>query len=115
MSLLNAEKGDRVGLNLTAIQQMQAIALENKAQFFLALTPLLREVKSPGPRDYELKARQRLKEFTQQEQIPYLDFLPIFVSESEPEKLYRDHIHLSRKGNDLVSDQISKALKPLLP
>jgi lysophospholipase L1-like esterase len=115
LAVLNAEKGDRVGLNLTAIQAMQAIALDKQAQFLLVMTPLLREVKSPGPRDYELKARQRLEKFSQQQQIPYLDFLPIFTRESDPDTLYRDHIHLSRKGNQIVSQELSKMIKPLVP
>jgi lysophospholipase L1-like esterase len=111
MASLNAEKGDRVGFNLTAIQEIKAIALENKAQILVTMTPLLREVKPAGPRDYELKARKRLREFTQQEQIPYLDILPIFIKQSEPESLYRDHIHLSPKGNRIVSQKISEQLK----
>jgi lysophospholipase L1-like esterase len=112
---VNAEKGDRVGFNLAAIQQIKAIALANNSQLILAMTPLLREVQAPGSRDYEQKARQRLKEFTQQEQIPYLDFLSTFANTSQPETLYRDHIHLSPTGNQLVSQQISDFLKQKLP
>ncbi len=111
MAAIHQEKGDRVGKNLTAIAEIKAIVIENKSQFLLAMTPLLREVKPPGSRDYEVKARERLREFTQNEQIPYLDFLPIFTEESESESLYRDHIHLSPKGNQIVSQKIADQLK----
>ncbi|MGB3509863.1 MAG: SGNH/GDSL hydrolase family protein [Microcoleaceae cyanobacterium] len=101
------EDGDRVGLNLEAIKKIQEIANQNNSKLILAMTPLLREVGEPGSRDYEVKTRQRLEEFTKAENILYLDFLPIFKSVSESASLYRDHIHLSPEGNQVVSENIS--------
>ena len=49
----------------------------------------------------------------QAQQIPYLDFLDIFDASDRPEELYRDHIHLSPRGNQLVSQQILAVLEPL--
>ncbi len=109
------EKGDRVGLNLQAIREIEAIAKAQNTQFILAMTPLLRELGETGPRDYEQKARNRLQEFTTQEQITYIDFLPIFADFPQPEFLYRDHIHLSPQGNHLVSETLAKSLESLIP
>ncbi len=111
---LPEEKGDRVGLNLESIHQIQQIVTANQGQFLLAITPLLRELGEPGPRDYELKARQRLQEFTQQHQITYLDFLYPFNAVENPAALYRDHIHLSPSGNELVTLKITEALVPMM-
>ncbi len=105
-----AEGGDRVGANLEAIRQIHRLAQQSASQFLLVMTPLLREIGQPGSRDYELKARQRLVEFTQSEQITYLDFLPLFNVADQPETLYQDHIHLNFAGNTLVSEEISKRL-----
>ncbi len=104
------EEGDRVGFNLEAIKKIQEISNQNNAKFILAMTPLLREVGQPGPRDYEIKTRQRLDNFTLAGNIIYLDLLPIFKSVSEPANLYRDHIHLSPEGNQVVSERISKLI-----
>ncbi len=104
------EEGDRVGFNLEAIKKIQEISNQNNAKFILAMTPLLREVGEPGPRDYEIKTRQRLEDFTLAEKIIYLDLLPVFKSVSEPGNLYRDHIHLSPEGNQVVSETISKSI-----
>ncbi|MGD1806439.1 SGNH/GDSL hydrolase family protein [Dapis sp. BLCC M126] len=104
------EEGDRVGFNLEAIKKIQEIVNQNNTQFILAMTPLLREIGEPGPRDYEIKTRQRLDNFTLTENIIYLDLLPIFKSMSEPANLYRDHIHLSPEGNQVVSETISKSI-----
>lgn len=111
---LNQEPGDRVGFNLTAIAEIQAIAKSSNIKFLLAMTPLLREVGSPGPRDYEIKERQRLTEFTTSKQIVYLDFLPVFNSAESKESLYRDHIHLSYQGNWQVSQAIAQSIGQLL-
>lgn len=111
---LPEEKGDRVGFNLEAIHQIQQIVTENQGQFLLAITPLLRELGEPGPRDYEIKARQRLQEFTQQHQILYLDFLNPFNAVENPASLYRDHIHLSPSGNEFVTQKIIEALAPMM-
>ncbi|NET41164.1 SGNH/GDSL hydrolase family protein [Okeania sp. SIO2B3] len=104
------EEGDRIGFNLVAIKKIHELANLNNAKFILAMTPLLREVSEPGPRDYEIKTRKRLEEFTQAENILYLDLLPIFKSVSEPDSLYRDHIHLSPEGNLVISEVISKSI-----
>ncbi|MDY7004976.1 MAG: SGNH/GDSL hydrolase family protein [Cyanobacteriota bacterium] len=104
------EEGDRVGFNLVAIKKIYELANQNNTKFILAMTPLLREVGEPGPRDYEIKTRKRLEEFTQAENILYLDLLPIFKSVSAPDSLYRDHIHLSPEGNLLISEIISKSI-----
>ncbi len=108
------EKGDRVGINLEAISKIQALTGENNCQFLLVMTPLLREIGEPGPRDYEIKARQRLKDFTQAQQVTYIDFLPTFNATKDPKALYQDHIHLKLQGNQLVRDKIERSLKELL-
>ena len=110
MEEVRAEKGDRVGFNLEAIKQIKAIATQNNAQFILAMTPLLRELQGTGSRDYEIKARERLNNLAETEEISYIDFLPIFNKFPQPEFLYRDHIHLSPPGNSLVSETLSKQL-----
>lgn len=112
LAAVQAEPGDRVGVNLAAIQQIQSFANQNKAEFILMMTPLKRELESPGPRDYEQKARQRLQAFTQAESIVFVDFLPIF-RELPAAAIYHDHIHLSRSGNQHVSQQIAQQLSRL--
>lgn len=111
MAAVRAEKGDRVGFNLEAIRQIQGLARGSGADFLLAMTPLLREIGEPGPRDYELKARTRLSEFSQNQQMTYVDFLPLFNNTETPETLYRDHIHLSPQGNQTVSEVITRSLQ----
>lgn len=108
------EGGDRVGVNLEAIRQIQQITRQQKSRLLLAMTPLLREVTSPGSRDYELKARDRVRQFTETERIPYIDFLSAFEATAAPDSLYRDHIHLSSSGNQLVSQTLSQAVQALL-
>jgi lysophospholipase L1-like esterase len=108
------EGGDRVGANLEAMRQIQKTVLQAKGKLLVAMTPLLREVQPPGSRDYELTARDRLLKFTQAEQIPYIDFLDAFRSAPEPPSLYRDHIHLSPTGNNLVRDRLGQAVQMLL-
>lgn len=104
------ETGDPVERNLEAIRQIKAIAQKSRSQLLVAMTPLLRETGETGPRDYEQKARARLLEFTQTEEILYLDFLPIFNAVEQPATLYRDHIHLSPRGNQLASQTLSEAI-----
>jgi uncharacterized membrane protein len=106
-AITQPQLSDPVGYNLEKIQAIQAIATQNQAQFLLAMTPLLREVREPGSRDYEIKARQQLTQFTEDKNWVYIDFLPIFKGTQNPESLYRDHIHLSPAGNQLVSETIS--------
>lgn len=110
MAQVNAESGDRVGFNLEAIREIKTIADQKGASLMLAMTPLKREIGEPGPRDYELKARKRLIDLTKAQNIAYIDFLPIFNSKQQPESLYRDHIHLSIEGNQLVNQEIGRAL-----
>ncbi len=109
---VQAESGDRVGFNLAALQQIHSFVQSQGGQLLLAMTPLLRETSAKdGPRDYEQKARQRLVDLTEREQIIYIDFLPSFNAVAEPETLYRDHIHLSPPGNQLVSETIQRSLQ----
>jgi lysophospholipase L1-like esterase len=114
LDALHAEGGDRVGANLTAIQHIQDYAQQGNSHLIIAMTPLKREVGDPGPRDYERKARQRLQELSQLRQIPYLDFLPSFNREPNPASLYYDHIHLSAKGNQQVSQTLAKQVRQML-
>ncbi|HAC62408.1 MAG TPA: lipolytic protein G-D-S-L family [Cyanothece sp. UBA12306] len=107
MAEIMNEKGDRVGINLQAIKEIREIASQNQAQFFIALTPLKREVETQ-PRDYEQRARERLKKWALSQKISLIDFLPIFQKNSKAAQLYRDSIHLSPLGNQLVSEQISQ-------
>ncbi len=102
---------DPVGFNLDKITQIQQKVLSENTQFLLVMTPLLREIGEPGSRDYEMKARQRLTTLTQEKNIIYIDFLPLFNQTPNPETLYRDHIHLSVLGNKIVSQTLSKQLQ----
>ncbi len=112
LKAVQAEPGDRVGFNLAALQQIHSFVQSQGGQLLLAMTPLLRETTAKGgPRDYEQKARQRLLDFTGREQITYVDFLSSFNAVAEPETLYRDHIHLSSAGNQLVSETIQRSLQ----
>lgn len=110
---IKKEAGDRVGFNLEAIAQIKAIADNNNTQFILAFTPLLRELKE-GSRDYEERARNRVQELVNQQQITYIDFLPIFADFPQPEFLYRDHIHLSPQGETMVSKKLTKTIQETL-
>ncbi|MBD2212097.1 SGNH/GDSL hydrolase family protein [Nostoc linckia FACHB-104] len=114
ITALQNEPGDRVGVNLDAITKIQALTHESGSQFLLVMTPLLREIGDPGPRDYEIEARQRLTDFTQAQQIKYIDVLPIFNSTANVKALYQDHIHLNLQGNQLVSKLIERSLMELI-
>lgn len=125
LEAVQQEGGDRVGVNLEAVRQLQHLAHAADCRLILAMTPLLREVQPPGPRDYEITARQRVMQFAELEQIFYIDFLSDFQGHSDPASLYRDHIHLSPRGYALVSQtlsaaiadrlQVSPSLQPRLP
>ncbi|MEM9451335.1 MAG: SGNH/GDSL hydrolase family protein [Cyanobacteria bacterium P01_E01_bin.6] len=106
LEVVRAEGGDRVGKNLEAIRQIQSIVTQQGGHLVLVMTPLLRELGSPGPRDYELDARDRLTVFTQQHQIPYLDMLSVLNTQDDPAQLYRDHIHFNADGNQLIAGQM---------
>jgi len=111
---VQAEGGDRVGVNLDAIDQVNQLITQARGQLLLGMTPLLREVSASGPKDYELKARKRLTDFTLNKSIPYVDFLPVFNAISDPKTLYRDHIHISPEGNYLVSQTLIDAVHHIL-
>lgn len=103
------EEGDRVGKNIEAIEGIHQSAIAADSQFILVLSPLKREL--PGPRDYELLARQRLTDWADKANVPYLDFLETYQKHHPfPDRLYRDHIHLSPEGNELVGDAIAQAI-----
>jgi GDSL-like Lipase/Acylhydrolase family len=110
MKAVQNEAGDRVGINLEAIGKIQALTRQSNSEFLLVMTPLLREIGELGPRDYEIKARQRLNDFTKTQQIDYIDFLPIFNSTTNPQALYHDHIHLNLQGNKRVSEVMERSL-----
>lgn len=112
LKALQNEAGDRVEINLAAISQIHKLTRHN-SQFLLIMTPLLRELGEPGPRDYEVKARQRLIDFSKNEQINYIDILPILNSTENPQTLYQDHIHLNLSGNQLISKVIEQNLTPI--
>ncbi|HYW19399.1 MAG TPA: SGNH/GDSL hydrolase family protein [Nodularia sp. (in: cyanobacteria)] len=104
------ETGDIVEINLEAISQIQAFTREKNSQFLLLMTPLLREIGEPGPRDYEIKIRQRLIDFTQAQQITYIDFLPLLNAHPDAKALYQDHIHFNLQGNQFISQVIERSL-----
>ncbi len=110
-SFSQRQPSDPVSYNLQAIEEIRDIATLAQIPFLLAMTPLLRELGSPGPRDYEIKARQRLTELTQSQKIFYIDFLPLFNSINEPKSFYRDHIHLSVQGNQFVTEKLTQTLQ----
>ncbi|MBE9039459.1 SGNH/GDSL hydrolase family protein [Oscillatoriales cyanobacterium LEGE 11467] len=111
---LHQEKGDRVGKNLAAIEQIHALLAADGIPLILALSPLLREVSPSGPKDYELKARDRLQTLVSTRNIPFIDFLPVFAAMEQPELLYRDTIHPSAEGNRILSDGICQLLITVL-
>ncbi|MCF2150362.1 SGNH/GDSL hydrolase family protein [Desmonostoc muscorum LEGE 12446] len=114
LKAVHNEAGDRVGINLEAIGKIQALTRQTNSEFLLVMTPLLREIGEPGSRDYEIQARQRLSDFTKAQQINYIDFLPIFNSNTEPKSLFHDHIHLNLQGNKFVSEVIERSLLQIL-
>jgi len=113
MQSVYGEVGDRVGTNLAAIREIHKLSAEHQSQFLLVMTPLRRELDN-GSRDYEIIARKRLSNFTQQEQITYIDFLTIFQATSNSQTLYQDHIHLNLQGNKFVSKFIERSLLEIL-
>ena len=110
LQAIQAETGDRVGRNLEAVHQINEIVKTQNKVFLVGMTPLLRETGDLGPKEYEKIARRRLEELTFAENIPYIDFLPIFNGIEQPKNLYRDHIHLSRKGNETVAQYLADAV-----
>ena len=108
---IHNEAGDRVGKNLMAINGIHQKAIADGSKFILVLSPLKREL--PGPRDYELVARQRLTDWADKANVLYIDLLETYQKHPTSESLYRDHIHLSPKGNELVGKAISQATRTL--
>lgn len=107
LQALYDQPGDRVGVNLEAIRQLHQTVKAAQGRLLLAMTPLKRELGQAGPQDYERVARQRLKDLTQAQAIPYLDFLPQLQS-LEADPLYRDHIHLNPAGYHWVGQQLGQ-------
>lgn len=107
------EGGDRVGINLKAIRQIQVFVAQYHGQLLLAMTPLLREIGSPGSRDYEIKARQRLEEFVKKEGIPFINFLPQFNEIGNAKTIYHDHIHFNLKGNQEIARRLSQSVQAM--
>ena len=96
-----------VEINLKTIALIAEFSRQEKAQFFLVLSPLKRELtRQGGSRDYEQTARNKLQAWTAEADVPYLDLLPLFNLQSDPMALYDDHIHLSQQGNQIVSKAI---------
>lgn len=111
LKAVQTKGGDRVGIVLDAIRQIDHLTRQNKARFLLVMTPLLRELEQ-APRDYELVARQRLSAFAQIESIQYIDFLTVFNAEIKtPKDVYHDHIHLNPIGNKWVGESIGKTIQ----
>ena len=111
LKAVQTKGGDRVGIVLDAIRQIDHLTRQNKARFLLVMTPLLRELEQ-APRDYELVARQRLSAFAQAESIQYIDFLTVFSAEIKtPKDVYHDHIHLNPIGNKWVGESIGKTIQ----
>ncbi|NET11131.1 MAG: SGNH/GDSL hydrolase family protein [Merismopedia sp. SIO2A8] len=119
LQALENEKGDRVGFNLEAIRQIHQyvtqpnatqpkVSNSSTAQLILAHTPLKRELGTPGPRDYEQVARQRLLDLVAAENLFYIDFLPEFNALENAASLYWDHIHLNTEGNRFVMEAIAQ-------
>lgn len=111
LKALQDEGGDRVGKNLAAIDGIykQFAGPSDDRSFILVLSPLKREL--PGPRDYELVARQRLQTWATESNVTYLDLLAAYRSYSpDPADLYRDHIHLSPAGNELLAQKVAEAI-----
>ncbi len=109
MAKVNAEGGDRVGFNLAALAEIHHLAQTQQIPLMITLTPLWHEILYKT-KPYETIARQRLGQFIQARNLTYLDFLPIFQSHPDPKTLYRDQIHLTPIGNELVSAEISKVI-----
>lgn len=99
--------GDPVADNLLTIEQMRQF-VQPQAQLLVALSPLRRELKQPGPRDYEQVARQRLRSLLAAGNVPFLDLLPRWNALQNPEALYRDGIHPSPTGNTQISQAIAE-------
>lgn len=110
LAAIQNEGGDRVGVNLAAIAELHELCQTHQAQLLVALSPLKRETKPQHPRNYEREARQRLQGLMEARSLPYLDLLPHFNTVKDVAQLYRDHIHLSPHGNQLVNRALCEQL-----
>ena len=104
-----------VDKNLNAITAINNIAQEKKLQFILAITPLKSETIPPYGKTFQKRARTKLEELTKNQNIEYIDFLPIFQEQENPESLYHDHIHLNDQGTILVSQILEEKILLNLP
>lgn len=104
-----------VDKNLNAITAINNIAQEKKLQFILAITPLKSETIPPYGKTFQKRARTKLEELTKNQNIEYIDFLPIFQQQENPESLYHDHIHLNDQGTILVSQILEEKILLNLP
>lgn len=105
------EKGNILQFNLDAIANIHKFSQDNNCQFILALTPLKKEILPEYKPDYRVKARKSLTDWAEENQITFIDFLPIFKSQENPDSLYFDHIHLNQKGTEIVTKNIFLAVK----
>lgn len=104
-----------VDKNLNAITAINNIAQEKQLQFILAITPLKSETIPPYGKTFQKRARTKLEELTKNQNIEYIDFLPIFQEQENPETLYHDHIHLNDQGTKLVSQILEEKILLNLP
>ncbi len=104
------DPGDRIAINLKAVEEIEDFSKDNKALFLLTITPLIREVQQRA-KPFDIRAKERLETFVKTRNIPFIDFLPLFIKVSNPANLYRDNIHITPEGNELVSEEISKLIR----
>ena len=107
---LRAQTQENIKGNLSAIQEIKAIAERANIKFVLVLTPLLKEFKE-GSTAEEQQARDSLQKLVTEENINYLDFLQIWSDFPQPEFLYRDRIHPSPQGNIKIVEQLSSVIE----
>ena len=107
---LRQSETDKVEANLAAIREIKAIAEKSNTKFMLAITPLLAEFKQ-GAGENKMKARKRLQDLVQTENIEFIDFLKVWSDFPQPEFLYRDHIHPSPQGNTKITETLTESLK----
>ena len=107
------QPGDRVKLNLEAIQQLHQLVRDQHGHLLVTITPLKREL-DEGSTDKEKLARERLEIFLKEQSIPFLDFLPLFQRQ-DYQAFYSDRIHLTPGGNKFVSKVLSHFIYEHLP
>ena len=61
--------------------------------------------------DYTLKPQQFILTISSRNNIPLLDVFPEFYKKNREYKLFRDSIHLSPKGHEIVARTLLKFLK----